>query len=89
MRRLSISHVLLLAYLVLAQTHVAEDFIHEIAGKNKSGIAEIAASDSSGDLKTAPTRIFTSPDGLIRKNRWLIQLTAPISHLPSESASDE
>ncbi len=85
MRRLSISHVLLLVYFMLAQTDVAEDSIHEIAGKNKSGIAEIAASDSSGDLKTAPTRIFTSPDGLIRKNRWLIQLTAPISHLPSES----
>ena len=77
MRRLSISNVLLLVYFALAQTHVA--------GKNKSGIAETAASDCSGDLKTAPTRVFTSPDELIRKNRWLIQLTAPISHLPSES----
>ena len=63
MRRLSISHVLLLIQLLVAQTHVAADFIHEIAGKTKPGIVEIFTSDSSGKLKKALTRFFVSPDG--------------------------
>jgi tetratricopeptide (TPR) repeat protein len=85
MRRLSISRVLLLIQLLVAQTRVAADFIHEIAGKTKPGIVEIFTSDSSGKLKKALTRFFVSPDGLVVTSQHVIEDASLIMALNNEA----